>query len=118
MRKIEERHFMSKELKKVMFDIDNPFLKDHRSNGIDHSLVLDDPLIILEGNKYRLEITSDFETVQLYSYNYPDDVVMENTKDEIYKGIAIEPEDNPLNKLVLRPNEEFERNVEYRFEVL
>ena len=101
------------ELKKVMFDIDNPFLKDHRSNGIDHSLVLDDPLIILEGNKYRLEITSDFETVQLYSYNYPDGVVMENTKDEIYKGIAIEPQDHFLKRKIY--SQPYQRYIKYAF---
>lgn len=101
------------ELKKVMFDIDNPFLKDHRSNGIDHSLVLDDPLIILESNKYRLEITSDFETVQLYSYNYPDGVVMENTKDETYKGIAIEPQDHFLKRKIY--SQPYQRYIKYTF---
>ncbi len=100
-------------LKKVMFDIDNPFLKDHKSNGIDHSLVLDDPLIVLEGNKYRVEIESDFETVQLYSYNYPDDVLMVNTKDEIYKGLAIEPQDHFLKRKVY--TQPYKRYIKYTF---
>ena len=101
------------ELKKVLFDIDNPYLKDHRSNGIDHSLVLDDPLIILEGNKYRLEITSDFETVQLYTDNYPNGIVMENSKDEKYRGIAIEPQDHFLKRKIY--SQPYQRYIKYTF---
>ncbi len=102
------------ELKKVNFDIDNPYLKDHRSNGIDHSLVKDDDSpIILEGSKYRLEITSDFETVQLYSCNYPSRVQMINTKDETYQGIAIEPQDHFLKRKVY--NQPYKRHIEYSF---
>ena len=102
------------ELKKVNFDINNSYLKDHRSNGIDHSLVRDDDSpIILEGKKYRLKITTDFETVQLYSYNYPDGVLMVNTKEEIYKGLAIEPQDHFLKRKVY--SQPYKRHIEYSF---
>ena len=102
------------ELSKVNKDIDNPYLKDHRSNGIDHSLVREDNSpVILEGSKYRLEIETDFETIQLYSYNYPDGVVMENTKEEIYKGIAIEPQDHFLKRKIY--SQPYQRYIKYTF---
>ena len=102
------------QLAKVNQDIDNPYLKDHRSNGIDHSLLRDDDSpVILEGNKYRLEITTDFETIQLYSYNYSDGVDMINTKDEIYKGLAIEPQDHFLKRKIY--SQPYQRYIKYSF---
>ena len=101
-------------LSKVNQDIDNPYLKDHRSNGIDHSLVRDDNSpVILEGSKYRLEIETDFETIQLYSYNYPDDVKMVNTEESIYKGLAIEPQDHFLKRKVY--TQQYQRYIKYTF---
>ena len=102
------------ELTKINHDIDNPIIKNHRSNGIDHFFIKDDDSsVILESPKYRLVIDSDFETVVVYSYNYPDGVEMINTKQETRKGVAIEPSDSVLKrKLYSQP---YKRFIKYSF---
>ena len=87
-------------------NIDNYFLFDKGDTAI------------LESRKYRLSVKSDFQGVQLYTDNFVCEVPVTSCDKSQYRCIAIEPEDNPLDKKVLRPNEDYERNIEYRFEVL
>ena len=78
--------------------INNPYLKNSKTNGYDHSLILEDVgcPVILENKKYRLTINSSFEAVQIYSDNYENGVEMIGTKDKVYRGIAIEPQEIQL----------------------
>ena len=102
------------QLTKINHDLDNPYLKDHRSKGIDHSFIRnDDSPIVLESNKYRLEITSDFEAVQVYSDNYADNIQMVNTKQDIHRGVAIEPQDNFLKRKIY--DQQYRRFIKYTF---
>ena len=95
--------------------INNSYLKDSKTNGYDHSLILDEvgSPIILENKKYRLTITSNFNAVQIYSDNYNENVEMLNTKEKVYRGIAIEPQDNQLERKSYRDT--YSRFIEYRF---
>ena len=87
-------------------DIDNYFLFDGGNSTV------------LESRKYRLTVKSDFQGVQIYTDNFVCKVPVTSCDKYPYRCVAIEPEDNQLDRKVLRPNEEYERNVEYRFELL
>lgn len=97
--------------------INNPYLKNSKTNGYDHSFLLDEvgSPIILENKKYRLSITSNFDAVQIYSDNYYDNVDMIGTKDTMYRGIAIEPQDNQLERKSYRNI--YSKFINYKFEV-
>lgn len=97
--------------------INNPYLKNSRTNGYDHSLILEDVgyPVILENKKYRLTINSSFEAVQIYTDNYDDGVEMFGTKDKIHRGIAIEPQENQLTRQAY--HDMYGSFITYKFEM-
>ena len=104
-----------KKLRNIGRCINNPYLKNSRTNGYDHSLILDEmgSPIVLENKKYRLTITSDFNAVQIYSDNYNKHVEMLGTKELVHRGIAIEPQDNQLERKSYSGT--YSRFIEYHF---
>lgn len=86
-------------------EIDNYFIFDNEKE------------LTLKSSKYKLNIKTDFLGVQLYTDNY---VSVEATSSEqsVHRSIAIEPENNPLNRQVLMPDDYYEKDIEYRFEKL
>lgn len=96
--------------------INNPYLQESVTKGYDHSFILDDmgSEIVLENDKYCLTIKSDFTAVQVYSDNYENGVEMINTKGNIYRGIAIEPQDNQLERQTFK--DRYNKFIEYRFD--
>ena len=103
--------------KKIMKDIDDPFIKDHRSNGYDHCFILNskDP-VILENKNYKLSITSDFDSVQIYSDNYETPYNILTSTKKLHRSVAIEPEDNILELHILKKNEQYSKQIDYVFE--
>lgn len=95
--------------------INNLYLKNSKTNGYDHSLILDETgnQILLENKKYRLSIVSDFTAVQIYSDNYNEGVEMFGTKEKVYRGIAIEPQDSQLERNSY--SNTYNRFIEYHF---
>ena len=98
-------------------DINNDFLMKSKTKGIDHYFVLDnneDPLI-LEGKHVRLEIKTNYQGYQLYTDNYADGIKMKDITCPDYRGVAIEPEDSPLERKTYHKGELYDRHVEYSF---
>ena len=104
------------EEKALIKNITNPYLANHRSKGYDHCLILNNKKeIILKSPSYSLEIKSDFPCVQIYSDNYIDDVITKGSLCSIRRAIAIEPEDNLLEKSIIDKNEKYQRYIVYKF---
>jgi aldose 1-epimerase len=101
--------------KRILNDIDDPYLKNHRSFGIDHCFKLDSKNLSLESLKYKLEIETDFKYVQIYTDNYEDGVKMIGTEDKHYRGVAIEPQDSILNRELTEKNTPYQRYILYKF---
>ncbi len=96
-------------------DIDNNYLTHSRTNGYDHYLCFSNSKeVILESPKIRLEITTDFPGIQIYSDNYYDFEEM-NTSKRIHRSLAIEPEDLPLSSHIVNKNEIYSRFITYTF---
>jgi len=102
--------------KKIGQDIFNPYLQDHRSKGYDHYFLFDnnDEQISLSSNKYVLDITSDFEGVQVYSCNYlgPKGEVSDSN---MLNGLAIEPSSPHIDMHILKQGQTYNRFIEYKF---
>lgn len=97
-------------------DIHDPYLQNHKTKGYDHCFILDKKEIILEGSTYKLTVTTDFPAVHIYSDNYSDGVKMRNTTLATHRGLAIEPEDNLLNRKNTYKRSLYSRNIKYVFE--
>ena len=104
------------EEKSVIKDISNPYLMEHKTKGYDHCfLVKNNEEVILKSPKFSLEIESDFPCVHLYSDNYEDGVKTKNSIAQVRRGIAIEPEDNLLNRPIINSNDIYQRYIIYKF---
>lgn len=96
-------------------DIEHSYLQDSHTKGYDHSLLLDnDDPIVIENKNYKLTILSDFNALQIYTDNYKNNVKMKGTSEDIHRGVAIEPQDNQLERKIY--NDIYQRYIEYRFE--
>ena len=103
--------------KAVIKDINSRYLQDHKSKGYDHCFILDEPKgkVILENNRTKMEIESNFDALQVYSDNYPTDIQYLKTNEEIHKALAIEPMDNPFNRNITKKKEYYHREITYKF---
>ena len=102
--------------KSVTKDINNPYLMDHRAKGYDHCFLLKNSGdVILKSPKIKLEISSDFPCVHIYSDNYEDGVKIKNNDAKIRRAIAIEPEENLLNKPIVTKEDIYQRYIIYKF---
>ena len=101
--------------KRLDKDINDSYLQEHKSKGYDHCFLLDKGEIKLENSKYLLEITTDFDAVQIYSDNYEDNIKMLNTEEIIHRGVAIEPQDNILTRRYLKKGEFYTHKINYKF---
>ena len=92
-----------------------------KANGYDHLFYFDEiskkPQVFLKGENVVLKIKTDFEGVQIYSDNYPDDINWLNVKGNKNRAIAIEPMDDYLNRKVLEPNSKYSRYIQYKFAI-
>lgn len=104
--------------KKVMRDINDEYLQNHRSKGYDHCFIKDkgDKPIILENTNYKLIINSEYDAVQIYSDNYNDNVEVLTSDEKTHRSIAIEPQDSLLDNHDLKKGEQYSRLIEYKFE--
>lgn len=83
---------------------------------IDNSYQLNTNELYLENENYRLTINTDFTNVHIYTDNFTDYVDCLNTG--YYKtrrALAIEPEDDILNRKLLHKDEPYNRNVTLTF---
>ena len=97
-------------------EINDIYLQAHRSLGYDHCFLLEEGKVRLESDKYILDITTDFEAVQIYSDNYEDGVQMLNTDEVNHRGLAIEPQDDILERKVLKKDQLYTRKINYHFQ--
>ena len=85
---------------------------------VDTFFYLKDKVIRLNGEHYALEITTDYEGVQVFTDHFDDGISVYNSKETNHRGLAIEPEDDQLDRKELLPNHKYERYIEYRFKKL
>lgn len=107
-------------MKKVTQDIDADYLDDSWTYGYDHHYCFKEvdsskPQVVLENEKYKLQIITNFDGTQIYTDNYPDTIQFEDTDAVRRRAIAIEPQDDILNRQVLKAKDEYIRFIKYNF---
>ena len=94
-----------------------PIVERINLNGgtYDNCFLLKDKRVILESTKYQLIIDSNYPCVQIYTDNFEDGVLVKNTNLKTRRGVAIEPEDNLLEKTLINKDEIYQRYIVYSF---
>ena len=94
-----------------------PYTQDINLNGgtYDSCFLLKDKRVVLESTKYRLIIDGNYPCVQIYTDNFEDDVLVKNTSLKTRRAVAIEPEDNLLEKTLINKDEIYHRYIVYSF---
>ena len=85
---------------------------------IDNYFLLKNPNISLIGKKYQMDIESDFLGTVIFSDNWRDNIVTTLSDKGIYRGAAIEPQDDQMDRKVLQPNQEYRKFIKYTFKKL
>ena len=86
-------------IKKVIDDINHPYLVNSKTKGYDHPLIFDqEKEVIIYNDRYQLTIITDYDSVLIYSDNYVDDIDVINTTSKTHRAIAIEPQDHQLKR--------------------
>lgn len=102
--------------KLIIKDINDPYLKEAKTNGYDHLYKFDNKkYAILENDSYLLKIETDFDGILLYSDNYIDNVKTTMSDKSKARAVALEPQDCQLNRKILTPNEIYKRFISYKF---
>lgn len=101
--------------KLISRDIDDPYLMNHKTKGYDHCFLLNERIVRLDSSKYTLTINTDFPCVHIYSDNYSDGLINKNTALTLRRAVAIEPEDNLLEKVIINNKEIYQRYILYSF---
>ena len=103
----------------ISYFIDDEILQNSRAKGYDHFIFFRDnklnDKVNLLSSKYRLDIDTDYEGVQIYSDNYEDGIKYMGTNDLIHRGVAIEPSLSLLNENILKIGEEYRHFITYKF---
>ena len=91
-----------------------------KARGYDHNFYLDncgsqEPQIFLRSPKYLLSICTDFECCQIYSDNYEDEFEWKVVDKGTRRSLAIEPQDDFLNRKILKKDEHYHRYIKYIF---
>lgn len=107
-------------MKHISEDIEADYLNDSWTYGYDHHYCFKEvnpviPQVVLENNNYKLEIYTNFNGTQIYTDNYPDTNEFEDTDAVRRRAIAIEPQDDTLNREILKAKDVYTRFIRYNF---
>ena len=104
--------------KPVLKDIANKAINQGKLKGYDHAFIFDkvteeSPQVVMENDKYILNVFTDFDSVVVYSDNYPTEYPVDSSKEKIHRCLAIEPQLNPSKDRYLRRGDEFDHYIRY-----
>ena len=85
---------------------------------LDNYFILNNGSVLLQSNKYQLKLTTDYKGVHLYSDYFLDDVKTRLSSIDHHRALAIEPQDDKLEKQLLVPNKTVKRTTLYTFNKL
>ena len=107
--------------KLIVKDINASVLKDSKMHGYDMEYLFNDininrSNVVLQNDKYILEIYTDYEGSIIYSDNFENTAkFLTNDIDLVRRGIAIEPSDHHLKNHLLQKGELYKRKIIYNF---
>lgn len=99
------------------YDFSSPKILGQCGN-IDDYFILDDPKVKLISTKFEMTIESNFLGLQMFTDHFFDGIKVLTSQSDLYRAVALEPEDNPLKREELLPGQKYERSIKYTFKKL
>lgn len=98
--------------KPILEDLNNPLINMGKARGYDHNFYFDKldskhAQASYRSKNYQMDIITDFECLQIYSDNYLDTFECHELNIGTNKSLAIEPQDDFLNRKILYPNDTY-----------
>jgi len=85
---------------------------------LDNYFILNSSSVLLRSNKYQLKLTTDYKGIHLYSDYFLDGVKTRLSNIDHHRALAIEPQDDKLERLILSPHKTIKRVTLYTFNKL
>ena len=85
---------------------------------LDNYFILNSNSVLLQSNKYQLKLTTDYKGIHLYSDYFLDGVKTRLSNIDHHRALAIEPQDDKLERLILSPHKTIKRVTLYTFNKL
>ena len=85
---------------------------------IDNSFILLDNEMSLKSSKYQLDIKTDYEAIHLFTDHFPFDFESFNGNKNKYRGLAIEPQGDQLDRKELLIGQSYKHFISYTFKKL
>jgi len=113
---------------KESFDYDFPQME--LTNGLDHTFLLSEANNAITMIDYKsgrkMEVSTSYPSVVIYSYNFPNDEKLKYGKiGSKHDGICFETQYEPdginhenMNSAILKPNEDYYEKTEYKFSIV
>lgn len=116
--------------KLIKESLDYNYVQMKLTNGLDHAFLLNDNdnaiTMIDYKSKRKMEITTTYPAVVIYSYNFPDNEELKYNKiGSKNDGICFETQYEPdginhenMNSAILKPDEDYYERTEYKFSII
>ena len=85
---------------------------------LDNYFILNSSSVLLRSNKYQLKLTTDYKGIHLYSDYFLDGVKTRLSNIDHHRALAIEPQDDKLERLILSSHKTIKRVTLYTFNKL
>lgn len=82
---------------------------------VDNYFLLNNKEVLLRSNKYQLKLVTDYQGIHVFSDYFLDGVKTRLTDIDHHRALAIEPQDNKLEKKLLEPHKTLIRTSKYLF---
>ena len=91
------------------------FTKAMKYGEIDNYFLLKNNKILLKSDLYQLKLITDYQGVHIYSDYFLDGVTTRLTNIDHHRALAVEPQDDKLEKKLLRAHQTIKRTSKYIF---
>lgn len=115
-----KKYFSFAKINEVLQYFCNEAIYKKLNEGYDNCYLLNNKenVIKLKNEKYLMTMITNFDCCQIYSDNFKDDIPMINTPKQSHRGFALEPEDNILNRPLLKAGKTYSKFIKYSFKKL
>lgn len=104
----------SREIIKDNFNFKS-FTNAMKYGEVDNYFLLKSNEVFLRSDKYQLTLITDYQGIHIYSDYFLDGVKTRLTNIDHHRALAVEPQDDKLEKQLLEPNKTIKRTSKYIF---
>jgi len=107
-------------MRNVNESVNDPLINEGCIHGYDHYFLFKEvnpnkAQLQLENDRYHLDVFTDFEGTTIYSDNNGDDIICQNTKVFVKRGLGMEPQVSHVADIMTPANKPIHHWMEFKF---